>query len=70
MVSMGEEKKSSGVLRYAGMATEWMLLLLLAVWAGHKTDGLLNWNLPLFVILLPVAALVFLLWKLVQDVSK
>jgi hypothetical protein len=67
---MGEVKKSQGVLRYAGMATEWMLVLLLAVWAGHKADGMLNWKVPVFVILLPVAALIFLLWKLVKDVSK
>ena len=67
---MDDGKQSQGILRYAGMATEWMLVLMISVWAGHKLDGMLGWKFPVFVILLPIVALIFLLWKLVKDVSK
>lgn len=57
-------------MRYASLATQLMVMLLLAVWAGYKIDLYLNWKFPVFLILFPLLALVLSLIKLIVDLSK
>ena len=57
-------------MRYAGLGTQWAVLLLLAVWAGIKIDEKFKWKFPLFTVLLPLVALIFSLWKIIQEFSK
>lgn len=56
-------------MRYAGLATQWLVLLGIAVWGGLKLDARLHFK-ALFVIILPVAALVFSLWQLIRSLNK
>ncbi len=56
--------------RYAGLATQWMVMLLIAVWAGHKIDTLTKWKIPLFLILFPLISLSLSLWYLVKELNK
>ncbi|MBN9485171.1 MAG: hypothetical protein BGO70_10700 [Bacteroidetes bacterium 43-93] len=67
---MSEENKQGNMMRYAGLATQWMVMLALAVWAGVVLDRKTGWKFPLFVVLLPLTALCFSLWKLIKEVSK
>lgn len=57
-------------MRYLGLGTQWMVLLLLAVWGGMKADDTLQWRFPLFTVLLPLVALIYSLWKLIQEFSN
>jgi hypothetical protein len=62
--------KPNTALRYAGLATQWMVMLLLAVYAGYKTDQLTKLPLPLFLILFPLLSLTFSLWQLIKQLNK
>ena len=62
--------KNSNAMKYAGMATTWLFTLLAAVWLGYKIDGWLKWSFPLFIILLPVVALISLLVQIIREFSK
>ena len=64
------ESKNSNMMRYAGLATTWLATLLAAVWLGHKLDRWLAWTFPLFIILLPVLALISLLVQIIREFSK
>lgn len=57
-------------MRYAGLATQWLAMLGIAVWGGYKLDGFIKMNIPLFLILLPLISLSFSLWKLVNELNK
>jgi F0F1-type ATP synthase assembly protein I len=66
-----EINKFNNSMRYAGLATQWMVLLLVAVWLGYKLDyKWIGWNFPLFLILLPLIALGYSLWQVVREFNK
>jgi hypothetical protein len=64
-----EKNRAAAVLRYAGLATQWLAMLGIAVWAGLKLDERLGFK-ALLIIILPVAALVFSLWQLIRSLNK
>lgn len=57
-------------MRYAGLATQWMVMLLIAVWAGYNLDKKTHWKIPVFLILFPVVSLGVSLWQLVREFNK
>lgn len=57
-------------MRYAGLATQWVVMLGLAAWGGYKLDEWVKFKVPLFLILLPLISLSFSLWKLVKELNK
>ena len=57
-------------MKYAGLATQMMVMLLLAVWAGHKLDNYLHWKVPLCTILFPLIALVVSLLGIIREFNK
>ncbi len=57
-------------MKYAGLATQWMVMLLIAVWAGLKLDTLLNLKMPLLLILFPLISLSLSLWQLMRELNK
>ncbi|MBC7553217.1 MAG: ATPase F0F1 [Taibaiella sp.] len=63
-------KDNGNILRYAGLATQWMVMLLIAVWGGHKLDQLIGWRFPVLLIIFPLAALVISLWALIKEFNK
>ena len=67
---MTDINKYNNTARYAGLATQWLAMLGLAVWIGLKLDKLTGWRFPVFVITLPLAALCFSLWQLVREFNK
>lgn len=56
-------------MRYAGLATQWLVMLGLAVWGGLKLDQRLSFK-ALFVVILPVVALVISIWQLIRSLNK
>jgi len=67
---MDENQSTNKSMRYASLATQWMVMLLLAVWGGHKLDEKLNWRVPLFLILFPLISLALSLWLLIKELNK
>ena len=61
--------RQNAVMRYAGLATQWMVMLGIAVWGGLKLDERLGFK-ALLVIILPLAALIFSLWQLIRSLNK
>jgi len=57
-------------MRFAGLATQWMVLMLIAVWGGHKIDKLVGWQFPLFIILFALLALAFSFWQLLKELNN
>lgn len=56
-------------MRYAGLATQLLVLLGLAVWGGMKLDQRLHFR-ALFVIILPVVALTISLFQLIRSLNN
>jgi F0F1-type ATP synthase assembly protein I len=61
---------NNNMMRYAGLATQWMVMLGLAVWIGWKLDKLTGWKFPLFIVSLPLVALCVSLWQLIKEFNK
>jgi hypothetical protein len=64
------KKPDNNMMRYAGLATQWMVMLALAVVAGRWIDSKTGWKFPLFTVSLPLIALVVSLWQLIQEFNK
>lgn len=68
---MSEEgKKVNNMMRYAGLATQWMVMLGVAVFIGYKLDKWTGWKFPVFIVSLPLIALIFSLWQLIKEFNK
>jgi uncharacterized membrane protein AbrB (regulator of aidB expression) len=67
---MSDPKKTNDTLRYAGLATQWMVMLLIAVWGGYKLDKVTAWKFPVFLILFPLISLAILLWGVIKEFTK
>lgn len=65
-----EQNNPNNALRYAGMATQWMVSLLVAVWLGLKIDKWIGWKFPVVLILLPLLTLAGLFWQLIRSFNK
>lgn len=56
-------------MRYAGLATQWLILLGIGVWGGLRLDERLHFK-ALFIIIFPVVALIISLWSLIRSLNK
>jgi F0F1-type ATP synthase assembly protein I len=66
---MSTPQKPQNMLRYAGLASQWMVMLLLAVWLGYKLDARINVK-ALFIIVFPLLSLCVSLWQIIKEFSK
>lgn len=57
-------------MKYAGLATQWMVMLGGGVWLGYLLDHKIGWRVPLFTILFPLIALVVSLWQIIKEFNK
>lgn len=62
-------KKYATAMRYAGLATQWMILLGLGVWGGIALDKRMGFK-ALFVVIFPLLALGVSLWQLIKSLNK
>lgn len=67
---MSETEKYRNTMRYVGLSTQLMAMMLIAVWGGWKLDKLIGWKFPLLLLLLPLIALGFSLWQLIKEFNK
>jgi F0F1-type ATP synthase assembly protein I len=64
------DKKYKDLMVYAGLATQWFVMLGLAIWGGMALDKKINGGKPIFMIVLPLLALIVSLWRLVKQFNK
>lgn len=68
---MSDKKDSNReMMQYAGLATQWLVMLGLAVWAGLAIDKKVSETSRLFTIALPLIALTISLWQLIKKLNK
>lgn len=65
-----EKSAATDWMRYAGLGSQILVSLGIAVFAGYKIDKWLKIPLPLLVWLLPLAVLIGMIYKLIKDTSK
>jgi len=63
-------QNNKDLLQYAGLATQWLVMLGLSVWAGMAIDKKISEQSRLFTILLPLLALSVSLWQLIRKFNK
>lgn len=65
-----KKKRNSDLLQYAGLATQWLVLLGVSLWIGMKLDALISETARIFTIALPLLALIVSLWQLIRKLDK
>jgi len=67
------DKKNSNkqvLYQYAGMATQFLVVIGITVYAGLKADQWLNWKLPIWVWVLPLVAIVGMIYTIIRRISN
>ncbi|WP_276132093.1 hypothetical protein [Polluticoccus soli] len=67
---MSDADKYRTTMRYISLGTQWMVLLIVAVWLGLKVDEWIGWKFPVCLITFPLVALGVSLWQLVKAFNK
>ena len=58
------------LVKYAGMATQFLVTLGVTIFMGIKADQYLKLQFPIFTIVLPAAILMVTFWKIYKDTSR
>ena len=64
-----QKSTQTDLLRYAGLGSQILVSLGIAVFAGYKLDKWLKTPLPILVWLLPLIVLIGMIYKLIKDTS-
>jgi len=66
---MNNNKNNRVLWRYAGMATQFLLAIGIAVFAGLKLDQWLKFKIPLAVWVLPLLVISGIIFKVIKDTA-
>ena len=69
MPKANDNKRSAVIMKYTSLGSQLLVMLGLGVWGGLKLDQWIHVK-ALFVILLPVIALAYSLWKLIRTLNQ
>lgn len=61
---------NNDLLRYAGLATQFFIVIAVSLYAGFKLDEWLLIKMPLLVWLLPLLFIVYSIYKIVKETGK
>ena len=65
-----QNSNTSELMRYAGLGTQMLVAMGIAVFAGYKLDKWTKLSFPLLVWLLPLLVLAVMIYQLIKDTSK
>ena len=57
-------------MQYAGMATQFLVVIGITVYAGLKADQWLHWKLPVWVWVLPLLAIIGMIYGIIRGISN
>ncbi len=63
-------KKTKNIGKYLNIPFQMLAVIALGVFAGIKLDDLLNFDLPIFTVLLSVVAVVLAIYSAIKDFLK
>ena len=58
------------LMRYAGLATQFLIVIGISVFSGFKLDEWVNWRFPVWVCILPLLAIGAMIIGIIRDSSK
>ena len=67
---MSEPKLHNEALKYLGLGMQLLVTIALGVWGGIQLDKLTPFKFPLFLVLLPLLALVLSFWNLMRTLNN
>ncbi len=67
---MSKDRRTGSIVQYAGMASQWIIVLVATVYLGKWLDEKWSFQQPFLIWLLPLLSLVGLMIKLIRDTSK
>jgi hypothetical protein len=68
---MADKKQGNNeLMQYAGLATQWLVMLGLSLWAGIAIDKRISAASRIFTITLPLLALTVSLWQLIKKLNN
>lgn len=70
MARQQKQSNANVMFRYAGLGMQIAVSLGIAVFAGYHADRWLNIGIPLFILILPFAVLIIMIFKLIKETSK
>lgn len=63
-------RPGNNIMRYAGMATQFLVTIGVAVFIGLKLDEWLNWRIPICIWVLPLLVIIAMIIGVIRDSSK
>ena len=67
---MKQQNNNKLLYRYAGLATQFLVSIGLAVFLGLKADKWLRIKTPIFIWVLPLLVIGVMIWQIIKDTSK
>lgn len=67
---MNKDRRTGSVFQYAGMASQWIIVLVATVYLGKWLDKKWAFEKAFLIWLLPLISLLGLMIKLIRDTSK
>lgn len=64
------KKQNKELLQYAGLASQWLAMIGIALWAGIWIDKQISQNSRIATIALPLLAIILSLWRLIIKFNK
>jgi hypothetical protein len=66
----GSSDNRSLLLKYAGLATQWAIIILVSIYAGKKTDIWFRFKQPIWAWVLPLLSILGMLIHIIRDTSN
>lgn len=70
MQKKNPSNSTNELMRYAGLTSQILVSLAIAVFIGYKLDKWVHMPIPLLLWLLPLLVLVMMIYKLIKETSK
>ncbi|MEZ5015558.1 MAG: AtpZ/AtpI family protein [Flavipsychrobacter sp.] len=67
---MSQPKRQNEALKYMGLGMQLLVTIAIGVWGGLQLDKLTPFDFPLFLVLLPLLALVLSFWSLMRTLNN
>jgi chromate transport protein ChrA len=65
-----ENNSNRNLLQYAGMATQFLVSIGLAVFLGYKADRWMHISIPVLVWVIPLLVIIFMTYKIIKETSS
>jgi len=68
--SKKEKKALNAYARYSSIAIQMLVIILAGVFGGRELDKLLDWNFPVFTLVLTILAVFLAIYTVIKDLLR